>query len=76
MESDVSTQQYPERGSVWLVTYPLRDVRKRVLMEVIGSGHGSVIAQRVGTPTLERFGILGWASMNPVRNWRRLSPHA
>lgn len=56
---------YPPRGSFWTVDACLRDVRKRILVEIIGGGHGSVSFEHRGHKW--QVDVLIWhRSMCPV----------
>lgn len=62
---------YPPRDTSWLVTAPLRDRNKRILLDVIDAGHGTVVARRPGGAYPMAFDILTWERMNPVRSLKR-----
>ncbi len=61
---------YPERGSWWTVDAMLRDVRKRILVQVVGGGHGTVVFEHRG----KRLGCDVWnwnGIMCPIRKEKR-----
>jgi hypothetical protein len=62
--------QYPERGTWWTVDACLRDIRRRILVEVVGGGHGHVVFEHRG----KRFSVcvLVWnRMMGPIRKPRK-----